>query len=188
MDMATSNVAVGKIEVHMKKKLPIPLGWAVDETGKSTTNASEAFKIQRLMPMGGVLAGEKGYGLAILVEILSSMLADSLYGPHIRKWMTNDIPANLSQGFGCVNPECFAPGFQERLKALMDCMRNLEPMDPKSPVQVPGDFERNNMKKADSLGGVPYDTVLMDKMRALAEKIGVEPMKAFESPKKEKDK
>ena len=44
LDMSTSAVAVGKIEIQMRKKEPLPsLGWALGNDGKPTTDANEAF-------------------------------------------------------------------------------------------------------------------------------------------------
>ena len=44
LDMSTSTVAVGKIEMQMRKKEPLPsLGWALGEDGRPTTDAKEAF-------------------------------------------------------------------------------------------------------------------------------------------------
>nr|CAD7197662.1 unnamed protein product [Timema douglasi] len=77
LDMATSAVAVGKIEVKMKAQQSIPEGWAQDAEGNITTDASVAFKASHLMPLGGSeeTSGYKGYGLAMLVETLCGVLA-----------------------------------------------------------------------------------------------------------------
>lgn len=60
--MATSAVAMGKIEVQRRKGEPIPPGWALGENGSVTTNAAEACKVQKLLPLGGseVTSGYKG--------------------------------------------------------------------------------------------------------------------------------
>lgn len=72
LDMATTAVAVGKIEMQRRKELPIPEGWAQDPKGDITTDAELAFKTGCLMPVGGaeVTSGYKGYGLGAMVEVL----------------------------------------------------------------------------------------------------------------------
>jgi len=50
------------------------------------------------------------------------------YGPKVRKWMTATVPANLGQGFVAINPDCFAPGFEERLSDLLGILRGLPPV------------------------------------------------------------
>lgn len=85
LDMATTAVAVGKIEIQRRKNAPIPEGWAQDDKGNITTNAEVAFNSAALMPVGGaeITSGYKGYGLGLMVEtlcgILSGMLIMKIY-------------------------------------------------------------------------------------------------------------
>ncbi len=69
IDMALSEVARGKIMTAAQKGDPIPLGWAVDEAGRPTTDAKAALK-GTLTPVGGA----KGAALALMVEILAAAL------------------------------------------------------------------------------------------------------------------
>ncbi|GFG29274.1 hypothetical protein Cfor_07951 [Coptotermes formosanus] len=77
LDMATTAVAVGKIEVQRRKGEPITEGWAQDAQGQSTTDADLAFKTKCLMPLGGpeITSGYKGYGLGLLVETFCGILS-----------------------------------------------------------------------------------------------------------------
>lgn len=77
LDMATTAVAVGKIEIQRRKELPCPEGWAQDPDGHPTTDADLAFKTGCLMPLGGseITSGYKGYGLGALVEVLCGISA-----------------------------------------------------------------------------------------------------------------
>lgn len=60
--MATTAVALGKIEMQRRKEQPIPDGWALGEDGKVTNDAEEAFQMNKLLPLGGleVTSGYKG--------------------------------------------------------------------------------------------------------------------------------
>ncbi|XP_049762387.1 uncharacterized oxidoreductase YjmC-like [Schistocerca cancellata] len=80
IDMATTAVAVGKIEFQRRKKAPIPSGWALGPDGAPTTDAEVAFKTGLLMPLGGseTHSGYKGYCLGILVEVFSGILSDDM--------------------------------------------------------------------------------------------------------------
>lgn len=82
------------------------------------------------MPLGGSEAnsGYKGYGLAFLVEIFAGILPGATYGPNIRPWLTTERIADLGQSFFAINPQCFEPGFQERLSDLMNIIRKSEPV------------------------------------------------------------
>jgi LDH2 family malate/lactate/ureidoglycolate dehydrogenase len=86
LDMATTTVPLGKIEVAARRGLPLPEGWAVDEEGKVTHDAVYVAEVNRnmTMPYGGllylggateVLGGHKGYGLGMLVELLTAGLS-----------------------------------------------------------------------------------------------------------------
>ncbi|KAK9679663.1 Malate/L-lactate dehydrogenase [Popillia japonica] len=113
LDMATTAVAVGKIEIARRKGAPIPDGWAQDKEGHITTDTTEALaRGSCLMPLGGseTNSGYKGYGLGFLVEIFCGILGGATYGPNVRKWGTTDRTANLGQCFVAINPQCFAPG------------------------------------------------------------------------------
>ena len=97
-------------------------GWALGQDGKPTIDANEAFYNGKgLMPLGGeeINSGYKGYGLGMLVDILCGLMSGSNYGPNIRHWhhYVGEI-ANLGQFFVAIDPECFAPGFSDRLQVF----------------------------------------------------------------------
>ncbi|KAJ3649959.1 hypothetical protein Zmor_021672 [Zophobas morio] len=178
LDMATTAVAVGKIEIQKRKHEPIPEGWAQDESGNITMDAHVAYDAKRLMPLGGpeLNSGYKGYGLGVLVEIFCGMLGGSAYGPNIRKWGDSSKKADLGQCFIAIDPGCFAPGFPERLSDFMGFLRNMEPADPAKPVLVPGDPERLHMASVDEAGGVRYVQDQLDTCKSLAESLKVKPL------------
>lgn len=70
LDMATTAVAVGKIEIQRRKGEKIPHGWAQDTKGNMTTDAELAFSSGCLSPLGGseVTSGFKGYGLGAMID------------------------------------------------------------------------------------------------------------------------
>lgn len=78
IDLATSTVARGNIIAAQKRKQPIPAGWALNREGEVTTNADEALAGTVL-----AMAGHKGYALALMVEIFSSVLSGAAIGPDI---------------------------------------------------------------------------------------------------------
>lgn len=179
LDMATTTVAVGKIEMQIRKKEPIPHGWAQDTEGNITTDAQKAFDSHCLLPLGGAeeTSGYKGYGLGLMVETFSAILSGSAFGPNIRSWMGGTTPANLGQCFVAIDPECFAPGFKDRMADLMQHLRNMESVDPSKPVLVPGDPERIYIQKVEEEGGIQYHENQIKASVALAEALGVCPMK-----------
>lgn len=180
LDMATTTVALGKIELHDRKQIPIPDGWGVDSEGKMCNIAEPVVKNGGLMPLGSseMTGGYKGYGLAMLVEIFCGILSGSDYGPHIRRWKSTERVANLGQCFIAIDPECFAPGFQDRMSDLMSICRNLTPAEgEEDTVLVAGDPERRHMDMCDKRGGIPYHPSQIKYGIDLAKSLGVEPMK-----------
>ena len=78
-DMACSNAARGKIRLAAKNGEKIPFGWAVDENGRETDDPNEALK-GTMMPIGGY----KGFGLALVVDLLAGMMTGSAFGGNVK--------------------------------------------------------------------------------------------------------
>jgi LDH2 family malate/lactate/ureidoglycolate dehydrogenase len=87
IDCATSVTQRGKIEVYGRAGKPLPPGWVIDEQGKTRTDTEQVLidltkGLAALAPLGGLGedgGGYKGYGYAIVVEILSAALQDGAY-------------------------------------------------------------------------------------------------------------
>src|SRR5574342_1418035 len=78
--MATTTAAAGKLELAARRGQPIPPGWALNEEAEVTRDPRAAQKARRLLPLGGTResGSHKGYGLAILVEILCGVLTGTI--------------------------------------------------------------------------------------------------------------
>ncbi|XP_028307556.1 uncharacterized protein LOC114466187 [Gouania willdenowi] len=178
LDMATSAVALGKVELHDRRGDVIPEGWGCDAQGKLTTNPKEVLNGGGLVPIGGSEAtgGYKGYGLGMMVEVFCGILAGANYSNNVRTWKVTDKVANLGQCFVAINPENFAPGFPDRMTDLLSIQRGLDPADPDAPVLVAGDPERTNMKKCQKSGGISYHISVVNYMNDCAQKLGVSPL------------
>lgn len=178
LDMATTAVALGKIELAIRKGENIPEGWALGADGKVTRDAEKAYEASLLMPLGGTErnSGYKGYGLALMVEVLCGILSGSQFGPNIRAWKTGDRVADLGHCFMAINPEAFACGSKERLSTLLGQLRGL-PRAGEEPVLIAGDPERRHMSKVDKDGGITYHPNQLKASEEFAEHMGVRPMK-----------
>jgi uncharacterized oxidoreductase len=78
LDMATSQVANGKTAEFAARGDPLPEAWTITEDGGSVTDA-RAFRDGEgaLLPLGGLVAGYKGFGLAMVVELFGGILGDA---------------------------------------------------------------------------------------------------------------
>ncbi|MFC0272603.1 ureidoglycolate dehydrogenase [Metabacillus herbersteinensis] len=140
LDMATSNAALGKILQYKEEGKEIPSDWGVDENGETVTDPT---KVVSLSPFGG----PKGYGLSLIVDIFSGLLAGAAFGPHISKMYGDlDKKRKLGHYFCAINPSYFTNTdvFLEQMDQMMDELRNAPPAPGFSQVFVPGDIEQSN--------------------------------------------
>jgi ureidoglycolate dehydrogenase (NAD+) len=168
LDISTSYVAWGKIIVARERGESIDPKWAIDSEGNPTSNPHEA---RVLMPFGG----HKGYGLALFVELLCSVLTGSPYGQHIPAMYGNlTVPRNLGHLFGTLRADSFVSldEFKTRAKNLADDMRQTTPAPGFKEVLVPGDIEFRNQAKIDR-EGVDLDASIIEQLKKLGDKLGV---------------
>jgi LDH2 family malate/lactate/ureidoglycolate dehydrogenase len=179
LDMATSTVAVGKLNIYRRAGKEMPVGWALKEDGTPETNAEAAFYAtpKRMTPLGGTEDGgsHKGYGLAIMVDILCSVLSGSYFGGHDLKTGQPGDFINVGSFFLAIDPVFFRgePGaFEADMDALIDQMHGVAPLDPAQPVLVPGEPEEaaRAVRLAD---GVPMTDTLYGEIKRVAEESGV---------------
>ncbi|XP_037045189.1 uncharacterized oxidoreductase YjmC-like [Bradysia coprophila] len=180
LDMATTAVAGGKIEIKMRKNEPCPIGWAQDVEGNPTTDPHVAFDAGCLMPLGGAenTSGYKGYGLGVMVDIMCGISSGSNYSTKVRKWAHsgNTTEANLGHVFIAIDPDCFAPGFTDRMTEMIDICRSMPRIDPELPVLIAGDPERIHMENVDKEGGLRYTENQLQTCEKLVKRLSVKPL------------
>lgn len=168
LDVSTSAVAWGKIIVARERGESISPEWALDSTGRPTTDPQQA---RVLLPFGG----HKGYGLALFVELLCGVLTGAPFGQHIPA-MYGDLtkPRNLGHLFGAFRADSFVDlkEFKTRADQLADEMRETKPAPGFKEVLVPGDLEFRNQAKNDR-EGIRLDAPLMEQLRTLSDQLGV---------------
>jgi LDH2 family malate/lactate/ureidoglycolate dehydrogenase len=179
LDMATSSVAFGKVELNHRKDLPIPPSWGANKDGIATRKPEEVLKEGGLLPLGGdeESSGYKGYGLMFMVDILCGVLSGSRFGPNVRTWQTSEGEADLGQCFIAINPGNFADNFEDRLQSLMDHCRSMDPVEKDKPVLVAGDPEAIHMKKCDEANGISYHVNQITYAENLAKELNIPSLK-----------
>jgi L-2-hydroxycarboxylate dehydrogenase (NAD+) len=132
LDMATSTVPRGKLEVYNRAGKPLPLTWATDASGQPTPNAAEVLDnlLKRrgggLSPLGGAseeTGGHKGYGLGVMVDIFTGVLSGGYYGPLV--YGKKGEASGVCHFFGAIKIDCFLPP-QDFKKAMDDMIRRLK--------------------------------------------------------------
>ena len=185
LDMATSTVPSGKLEVYGRLEKPLPLGWFADETGAPMTDAGQALEtIGRrsgggLLPLGGageLLGGHKGYGLALLVEILCAVLSGAAYADLVYpKTPEGDpLPCNIGHFLGAWRVDAFRP--VDEFKAAMDDLQRRLKGAPKAEghdrIYVHGEKEYEGAERR-SRDGIPLNPKVVADLRAIGEQVGV---------------
>lgn len=136
LDMATTVQAWGKVLVARSKHEQIPLGWAVDKDGNDTTESKD---VHALLP----IAGPKGYGLMMMVDVLSGALLGVPTGKNVSS-MYHDLTEgrNLGQFHLVINPEMFVglQQFKENLSQVIDELHAVKPASGFDQVYVPGEL------------------------------------------------
>lgn len=169
LDMATSAVASGKIVVAARHRTPIPEGWAADAEGRPTTDLEAVLKARRLLPLGSrpELSSYKGYGLAVMVEILSAVLAGGPVMPDESEprrahWF---MAIDIGQA---IDPAEFAALMDEMLHRL----KTSAPAPGHERVLVAGERELAHRREA-LARGVPLHPEVAAGLRALATELSV---------------
>lgn len=169
-DMASCVVARGKIILAAKKGQSIPSGWARNKLGEDTTNAQDALA-------GTVLpfAGPKGYAIATMIEVLTGILAGSLFTTDIKDLYADfDNPTCTSHYFGAINIEAFQAAAE--FKTTMDEFILSVKANPRAPgveeVFLPGEIELK-LKQQRMADGIPVSKVTLDDLKREGEICGV---------------
>jgi len=176
LDMATSTVPRGRIEVAARRGEPILAGWAIAPDGSPATTPQEALD-GSLQPLGGreETGGYKGYGLALMVEALTGILADAAIGPGIIGLFSTEAPSNLGQFFMALDPGAVDPGaaFEGRLERLLEELSGA-PLTPDAPgpVLYPGQPEAERAANQ-ALEGITVDREHHDSLVQLGQRYGI---------------
>ena len=156
LDMATSAVASGKIGLARARKKSVPLGWIIDKDGKPTTDPNDFFAGGALLPVGGNL-GYKGFGLSVIVEILSSVLTGLGFGDYREQWKArHGIEHRHNDGcfISVFNVEAFYPlkDFKRDVTDFIKSIKSSKTAEGFNEVLYPGEPEWITEKKRRSEG------------------------------------
>jgi len=170
LDMATSQVAFNRVINARVENKAVPPGLVVDAQGEPTTDPHAAVAIT---PLGGPVYGYKGYGLALMVDLLCGALNGMAFGPHITPmYEALDTPQNLGHLVLALDPQRFAGG--ATLAATVRAMASELPREP-GDVQLPGDPELRSERTRRS-SGIPFEPGALADMRAWSERLKVAPL------------
>jgi len=183
LDMATTGVTFGRLEVSDRKGKPLKPGWAVDAEGRETLDAALAMTSGALLPLGGYgteNGGHKGYGLGALVEILCGVLSGGMFGTALGLDERGLHGGTVGHFFGAFKIDALRDGdaFERDLARELCAFEESAPAPGAQRVMTAGEPERLNTERY-RREGVPIDPKVWDGIDALAERLGIAKLERF---------
>ena len=172
IDMATSAGARGKIFIADKEGKKIPWGWALDGDGNPTDDPQEALK-GFLLPM----AGPKGYGLSLAIDVLGGILTGSLFGKNISSLFNKpEVPQNVGHFVIVINIENFIERsyYNRQMEQLIQGLREVETLPAVDKIYLPGEIEYLQYIESKKKG-ISVNKKTLEEVEALARHQGLNP-------------
>ncbi|MFC7738773.1 Ldh family oxidoreductase [Roseomonas sp. GCM10028921] len=164
LDMALSVAARAKIRNLAAKGEPMPEGWATDSEGRPTTDAKAALA-GFLLPVGG----HKGYGLAVMVDMLAGLLSGASYLTRVKAWDKDPgVAQDLGHVFILIDATRLgsAEWLRDRVADFAAILHDTPPADPAAPVMLPGEREMASLARG-RREGVRVAADDLDRLKAL---------------------
>ncbi len=186
LDMATSVVPRGKLEVYDRLGKEVPLGWVTDEKGIPTTDAGLVLKNVLAQAGGGILplggageefGGHKGYGLSLLVDLLCGVLPGAGYATTIypKDERGRPLPPNVGHFFGALRVDGFRPleEFKTTIDDIIGRIKHSSKAEGQERIYIHGEKEFETTE--DRLkNGIPLHPTVVETLKEIGQKQGVE--------------
>jgi len=172
IDISTSVVAFGKLKMYANRGRNVPEGWIVDREGSPCTDPNTFFvspKESALLPLGGALAGHKGFGLSLLVDVM----AGALSGAGCSRGAETELEGN-GVFIQVIDPMAFGPlgRFEDQIEGLVTLLKGSKKASGVAEISIPGERaakERRIREKE----GIPVDLPTWRQLLDIMEELGV---------------
>ena len=182
IDLATTAAAYGKIEIARRAGKPIPEGWAIDRSGASTTDPNAMIDGGAMLPLGSdrERGGHKGYGLAVMVDVLSAVLSGANWGPFAPPFAlrqeipTRSVGLGIGHFFGALRIDAFIDPeeFKQQIDEYIRTLRKTRPAPGTAGPLIPGDPERE-AERVRRREGIPVVGPVVDELRDISRQTGI---------------
>lgn len=171
LDISMSVVSGGKVRLAAVKREKIPQGWVLDGNGRPTENPDDFFPGGTLLPMGE----HKGYGLAVILEMLSGVLTGAGILSEMPLWFSDTaIPTNTGHFFMAIDIDAFGDlnVFKERIHKLIHELKSCPSSEGSKEVLIPGEIEfcREQTCRKE---GIPVSSEVLKNLDTFASQIGI---------------
>ena len=182
IDMATSVVAFGKVEIAHRRQVSMPPGWAIDAEGYPTTDPQAMMDGGAQLTLGSDFehGGHKGYCLAALVDILSAVLSGANWGPFTPPFALGQplpprwVGRGIGHFFGAWRIDGFIDPdeFKRQIDDWIRTFRQTRPAPGTDGPLIPGDPERR-AEAVRRTEGLPLLMPVVENLRFMAKASGV---------------
>lgn len=172
LDMATSVIAYGKVKVAHVKGQSIPQNWILDKDGNPTTNPQDLLNGGVLLPLGGTPdeSNHKGYGLGVMVDILTGLLSGGIYGnrPERKPHEDEVTRRSASHFFLAFRIDYFRPldEFKADMDDMLSALRGAAKAPGQERIYTHGEKEYEAEQDRGSLG-IPYHPTYIQQLREI---------------------
>jgi LDH2 family malate/lactate/ureidoglycolate dehydrogenase len=152
----------------------MPEGWMIDRQGKPLTDPKRADE-GMLLPLGGMEAGYKGYGLALIIGLLAGTLGGAAMGKDVIDFNHDDSSVtNTGQAIAAINVAAFGDieVFKASVDTLIGDLRGSNRMPGVERIFVPGERSHETRSKRLS-AGIPLAPALLRGLDQLAGELGI---------------
>ena len=168
LDIATSVIAEGKIQIARNRGEPLEPGMVIDGQGQPTTDPESFYA----SPPGAIFpfGGHKGSGLSFMCEVLAGSLTGGASSHPDNPTASRLVNNMLTMAF---DPAAFpASQFDVDVCRLADWVKASPPLVPGGEVLLPGEIEaRTHAERLRT--GIPIDSGTLGQLRATAQRLGV---------------
>jgi L-2-hydroxycarboxylate dehydrogenase (NAD+) len=183
LDMATTAATRGRVELFRRLGRKLPAGWAVHGDGRDAVEPGRLLQEMLLRSGGGLLplggageshGGHKGYGLAVMVDILCSLLGGAPFGPDLAD--TKSTFTRMNHFFGAIRISGFRDpaAFRADMDRMLGALRATPPVPGEERVYFAGLKERESEAEAARLG-VPVLASVYAELVSIARECGLRP-------------
>ncbi len=180
LDMATSTVPRGKLEVYEREDKTMPITLATDELGNPTQDIPRVLanlldeRGGGLLPLGGAeeeSGGHKGYGLCFAVDIFSGVLSGSAFVPNL--YAKKGAPAKVSHFFGAIKIDAFIELalFKSMMDKYINILKSSEKAVGKDRIFIHGEKEFELYEQQKEEVGIYFKVV--EELRKIGEEVNV---------------
>ena len=172
LDIALSNVAALKVIMAQEKNQEIPNTWLVDEDGQPTTDAFKFPKNASLQPM----AAHKGYGFAVLVELLAAVMTGAGILSQVSSWnLDMSSINNAGHAFIAIDVSKMLDleTFYARIGQMADELKNGPKAKGAEKIFLPGEMEWEKREKALASGELELTDAMVTALESLSQSNGI---------------